>query len=113
MKYFLALILMSAAIVSTKAEQPVWVLGYNHTTCGFWTKERRANSSSATVVHAWIVGFLSGVGMTGNPNLLFGIDNDAVDGWIDNYCSAHPLETMGEVAVALVGDLKSRAKNSN
>lgn len=113
MKSFLASLLIGIAALPASAEQGIWVLGYNLRTCGSWTKERRANSTSAVVLHAWITGYLSGAAMTGIPGLLGGIDNEAIDGWIDNYCSAHPLVTLGEASVALVKELRSRTPNSN
>ena len=35
-------------------------------------------------------------------NLAEGTDADGVFAWIDNYCSAHPLETIYSAAEALV-----------
>lgn len=35
-------------------------------------------------------------------------DKDALIGWTNNYCQAHPLETVDDAAVALVRDIVGR-----
>jgi hypothetical protein len=47
-------------------------------------------------------GFLSGIGYEGDANLnpLNGMDAYGVWAWIDNYCQAHPIETIMEAAEA-------------
>jgi hydrogenase/urease accessory protein HupE len=51
----------------------------------------------------WVVGFLSGVGWPQNKyDPLAGMVAGGVWGWVDNYCRAHPIETIGDAALAFV-----------
>jgi hypothetical protein len=43
------------------------------------------------------------------PDFIKGGDFASVVAWIDNYCSAHPLDSIGTAALALVFELRSRA----
>ena len=42
-------------------------------------------------------------------NALAGTDFDGLMGWIDNYCSANPLNPIATPAYALMQELRSRA----
>jgi hypothetical protein len=113
MKLLRALFLVSVAATTTTAaaQQSTKVFGYSAVTCGSWSKQRHDNPSDIRGLQAWIAGVFWGVAMTGSPKLLIGADNDAVSGWIDSYCSGHPLQTLGEATVALVKEIMARNPN--
>jgi hypothetical protein len=51
------------------------------------------------------LGFLSGIDATINVTKLSplnGTDAQGVWAWIDNYCQAHPLDKLGDAALAFV-----------
>jgi hypothetical protein len=80
--------------------------------CGAWTEARRSNNSLA--YQAWIAGFLSGVNHITTIDLptvdIFdNIDTQGIYAWVDNYCGANPLNTIGEAADALGSELLKRA----
>jgi hypothetical protein len=113
-------LLLLAVIISlvggpSNAEQGVLVIGYQTTTCGTWTKERRGASLSRAAYEGWITGFLSGWAIAQKPtrNPLADLDSEAVLAWTDNYCSAHPLDILSVAGVALMNELLARAKSSN
>jgi hypothetical protein len=65
----------------------------------------------------WVGGYLSHANLVGHPNvpddpnipdILIGLDRDGVKAWIDNYCSAHPLDQVSAAAGALEQELKNR-----
>jgi len=99
----------------SNAEQGVWVIGHANTTCGAWTKERRGASLPRAAYEGWITGFLSGWAIVQKPsqNPLADLDSEAVFAWMDNYCSAHPLDILSVAGVALMNELLARAKSSN
>lgn len=70
--------------------------------CGAWTSAR--HERAAADLEQWILGFLSGVGFDAvdgtDPLRLLG--TDVVFAWIDNYCSAHPLDPIVNAAAAFV-----------
>ena len=62
--------------------------------CGTWLSNRHNNDVADLALKKWVLGFLSGVGFVGSPNLdpLNHLDANAVFHWMDNYCRAHPLD---------------------
>lgn len=82
------------------------LIGQGNQSCGTWTAARRERNALGH--EQWVVGFLSGVGymgLTGGGlpyNPLRGVDADAVWAWIDNYCSARPLDRIKDAAVAFM-----------
>jgi len=69
--------------------------------CGTWTSKRQQGYAADDAW--WLLGFLSGVGYEGPENPLNGVaDGEVVWAWIDNYCSAHPLDALFEAAKAFV-----------
>jgi hypothetical protein len=62
-------------------------------------------------MRSWVAGFLSGIstaGLFAPDNALFRLqktDVDATIGWIDQYCAAHPLETVHTAAGVLWTEL--------
>jgi hypothetical protein len=81
------------------------MLGAGTSSCGSWTASRRhPNSAAAIMYEAWVLGFLSGVGSVAAARVdpLEGLDYNAVDGWVDNYCRDHPLDRIEGAAVQFV-----------
>jgi len=113
-KYVSALAIVASLIGNANAEEAIAVIGYQKTTCGTWTKERRASSASAIVYEGWLAGFLSGWAVSEAAfNPLANLDPEAVYDWVDNYCSTHPLDVLSVAAVTLTKELLTRAKRSN
>ena len=69
MKFILASLSIGVMCLTANAQQAAWVFGYGNATCSTWILERRAASYSPVALHAWITGYLSGVGMIGSPTL--------------------------------------------
>lgn len=115
MKYLSALPIMALLTGPLNAQEGIAVIGYQSVSCGTWTKDRREHSVALGAYEGWIEGFLSGLAFTKWPaqNPLVGIDTDAAFAWVDNYCSAHPLDTLSVATFALMKELSSRARNSN
>jgi hypothetical protein len=88
-------------------EETAKIYGPGNSSCGEWTATRGADSkrpSTGWVQHmmmlVWVEGFLSGSGAmkSGQKET----DSSAIELWVDQYCSAHPLETVHETTVHLV-----------
>lgn len=92
--------------------QRIWVYGNGSDSCGQWIANRRANDMKATIELSWTLGWLTGA--TGTYEFLdIGsrfrhVDHDAVAGWLDNYCRAHPLHTLFDAAQMLSRKLKEK-----
>jgi hypothetical protein len=106
MRMLLLLVTLAIALPAGSVAQQYQVVGAGATTCGAWSANRRSNSQVWYVQNGWVLGFLSGVGFMGGgvTNPLRGLDADAVAGWLDNHCKAHPLENLATAAAAFVAE---------
>ena len=76
---------------------------------------RRPGNTTAVDYQQWVAGFLSGANSvisTVAPKLDTllqpNIDAQGLYAWIDNYCIAHPLDTIAQAADALGAELVHR-----
>lgn len=78
--------------------------------CGYWSEQRRQTTGRSQMWEGWILGFISGLNVFGanNGNVAPGLQADGLLGWIDQYCSAHPLDRVTLAGFKLVDELKRR-----
>jgi hypothetical protein len=76
-------------------------------TCGGWLTQRSAPEGESTEL-AWIVGFLSGLAIGFNEDILAPVDNADISTWLDAYCRAHPLDSFASVGQKLFVDLAKK-----
>jgi hypothetical protein len=77
------------------------LIGAGNSSCGTWTAERaHPDQPLPLLLTSWVVGFLSGIGWVGQDgdNPLHGVDAEGVWAWVDNYCKAHPIDTIAKGA---------------
>lgn len=79
------------------------VFGAGTISCGRWARDKQENGSAHTAELTWLLGFVSGAGYAGMD--LKKTDVDAMTLFMDNYCNAHPLETLSSGAASLVDTL--------
>jgi hypothetical protein len=95
------------------AQQDMMYLGAGVKSCGTWTQERR-NSVTSGYYEQWVAGFLTAVNLTIGQQLKIDLlertDQKGIYAWIDNYCVAHPLNTIVEGADVLGAELITKAK---
>jgi len=91
------------------------VLGIGAHSCGSWVADRKANGWAALVDEAWVVGFLSAYNQFGPApdNITAGTDIGGANGWMDNYCAQHPLDTVSLATQALINELNKRRKSGS
>jgi hypothetical protein len=83
--------------------------------CGTWTASRtyRRSGGEAAQYEKWVMGFESGLNWAqsaGRGDVLRDTDADAAFGWIDQYCRAHPLESLLWAVVNLDRELANRRR---
>jgi hypothetical protein len=114
MRIFRPLIVLTALLAVGAAEAEVGAyhaIGAGNKSCGSWSAHRHeynpggrptAGTQASTEDASWVVGFLSGIGFVGEKgdDPLNGVDADGVWAWIDNYCRAHPIESIARAASA-------------
>lgn len=81
------------------------VYGFGTKSCGSWLEERKLSQVTLPggAQRAWVLGFVSGVGYIG-PKMK-DTDADGIYAFMDTYCAAHPLDSIGGAAQALVEEL--------
>lgn len=94
----------TALAITGGSAQAYQLLGPGGASCGTWVADQRTAPSMYHLDEAWVLGFLSGAGDIGGPDLdpLRGLDAAAVAAWIDNYCQSHPLKKIVDAAAAFV-----------
>jgi len=99
---------------SRAADAPInyMILGEGALSCGTWTSHRHSADAYENAMTAWVLGFItagnSWESILHRRNLSEGTDSDGLFGWIDNYCTAHPLEDLSSAAMALELELINR-----
>jgi hypothetical protein len=99
---------MSDAVEGKEA----YIFGAGTISCGEWSKYRASKDGpNSFQVQAWVDGFLSGwnVGSDTDRDFLINQHNQvALYAWIDNYCAAHPLDSVVQASFHLRRELLKR-----
>ena len=88
-------------------------LGHGSSTCGQWTADQRLQNLSSNSDKAWLLGYVSGFNRFGGEpigNVSAGVDPEGMVGFMNNYCAAHPLDTIEQGANELVQELRRRKR---
>ena len=101
-------------VVSLIASHPAvsangyWILGIGNDSCGQWTASRSRGNSVVRepLILSWLQGWLSAESVTvsfasNGKQYLKSTYKDALASWLDNYCKAHPLNTIDDAALVL------------
>ncbi len=106
----ITLSILTLMLMSTSTFSQVAMLGFGTESCGSWTEVRRAGPVASVGQKSWMLGFVSGVNAAASaslqkPDFLKGKDANALTGWIDNYCAAHPLDNLAGATIHLLTEL--------
>jgi hypothetical protein len=75
--------------------------GAGQATCGRWTDASKdPQSITRAIMESWLFGYVQRMSI-GNPELVKGQDPESLRAFVDNYCRAHPLETVMSAAMSL------------
>jgi hypothetical protein len=87
------------------------IFGAGGRPCGSWLQVRSQASPDSAMLQSWVLGYITSV----NANVLMvsrdvanGSSPDALFSWIDDYCAAHPLDSLARAASSLVDSLRSK-----
>jgi hypothetical protein len=106
----LVAISIGASVKVSRADRTY--IGDGSNSCGAWTQERATDTQRVQLWKGWLLGFLSGANIwDSNADFLLTqkLDAAALYAWMDNYCRAHPLDTVYFAAIKLVVELQSRS----
>lgn len=92
----------ASALINDNGQSMILGLGIN--SCGSWTENKRTDNLSNYTERQWLLGYVTAFNTwgPGDENISSGIDNNGLLAWVDNYCAANPLQTIGNAAEALV-----------
>jgi hypothetical protein len=96
--------ILPANLIAVRAELPVNIatLEAPNDSCGTWGAERGAPDPTLWQTEWFALGFLSGMAvMQAGTDFLKGLKEEAVYGWLDNYCRAHPLDSLPTALINL------------
>jgi len=87
-------------------------------TCAEWSKARTVEAAgiaetseaeAAAIYEAWLVGFLSGIAMQRDTEVLKGVDVSSIYLDVDEYCRDHPRDTTAQAGRDHMRELEERA----
>ena len=108
---------LSAVAAEQAVGNAYMMLGAGPTSCGAWTQDHKSNPKSPKgyAEDIWVTGYITAMNLWYLPrdrgisrNLAEGTDVDGLAGWIDNYCSANPLDNIADAAEALAVELATK-----
>jgi hypothetical protein len=76
--------------------------------CGEWVVNREKSTTLALGNSAWLLGYLSGIGVGSGKDFLSGNDNASLYQWMDHYCRTNPLRDVGAGGNALAAELSGK-----
>jgi hypothetical protein len=77
--------------------------------CGQW-EGRAQNGYAKLAIESWLMGFLTGLAVGTDKDVLAVPDGASLMLWMDNYCRANPLDTIGTGGKALYLELLARQR---
>lgn len=101
---------LALAHATSNAPHNVMVYGPQPSpSCGAWTSARTNKADFVAVQYQmWVLGLVTGLNWNGPPMRSEGPDAQALFAWVDQYCSAHPLDLVISAAIRLSHELESR-----
>ena len=91
------------------------IFGAGSRPCGSWLQLRSQALPDSAILQSWVLGYVTSVNanlLSVNQDVTGGAEPDALFSWIDNYCAAHPLDSLARAASAMIDALlvKNKAK---
>ena len=104
--FFIAITLLVCS--ATEIHAQAMIFGIGNQSCGAWTQARAANQWGGLA--GWVGGYFTGLSEHAGPrnDVTRGIDMPGLLAWIDNYCQAHPLNSVFEASSSLAAELLRR-----
>ena len=78
--------------------------------CAAWLRERQASTDTSNYNEFWLLGYVSGLSVSSNTDVLRNTPNTSLMNWIDGYCRANSLHNLEEAGSELFFDLKRQKK---
>jgi hypothetical protein len=104
--------LSAQPIPPTTGERHILTRYMGEQSCGYWLSLQTLayTNEIKSLVLNWELGFLSGIAIESNVDLLRTVDQASVAAWLDEYCHAHPLDLLTNAGLALSLELNKRQR---
>jgi hypothetical protein len=89
------------------------IFGAGSRPCGSWLQLRSQALPDSAVLQSWVLGYVTSVNanlLSVNQDVTGGAEPDALFGWIDNYCAAHPLDSLARATGAMLDSYLAKNK---
>ena len=100
-----------AAAPAGRAPATIYVIfGAGSRPCGSWLQLRSQAQPDSAMLQSWVLGYITSVNaheLTITKDISDGTNPEALFSWIDDYCAAHPLDSVARAAASLSGVLRS------
>jgi len=109
----LFLVLSAVAGPSRAASNQYVILGAGSRPCGSWLQLRSQALPESAILQSWLLGYVTSVNanlLSVNQDVTAGATPDALFSWIDNYCAAHPLDSVARAAGAMIDSFLVKKK---
>lgn len=106
MKAFAIGLLLACLAIAADAGSSI--IGAGSQTCTAWTN-RKKNAVVKGSFESWLVGFISGLNISGERDMVGGGDFDAIIAWMDHRCLTAPSDRIGIAALDLGMELAKKA----
>lgn len=111
---FSAICIAIVTIADVASASPIWVAGDGSVSCAAWTAQHKQYRDPAGIpLDDWLFGYITAVNQfapdSNNGNIQGASDDDAVVGWVSDYCAKQPLDTVARAAGLLILELRRRA----
>ncbi len=84
------------------------ILGAGSRPCGSWLQLRSEALPDSAILQSWVLGYMTSVNanlLSASQDVTAGAAPDALFTWIDNYCAAHPLDSLARATGAMLDSL--------
>lgn len=86
-----SIILLATCLTIALPARAVSSLTIKDASCASWLEARARSEQYQT---AWLLGYLTGVSVGANVNILKGVKPEIIESWMDAYCTANPQLKM-------------------
>ncbi|WP_136626062.1 hypothetical protein [Bradyrhizobium macuxiense] len=95
-------------LLTNVAHAGATIVGAGSQTCTAWIN-RKKNAVIKGSFESWVVGFISGLNVSGDREIVGGGDFDAIVAWMDRRCAAEPSLRIGIAALDLAMELAAKS----
>src|SRR3954447_23108780 len=108
MKRALAIVMM--ILLPTCLNAGSTIVGAGSQSCTAWMN-RKKNPVVKAAFESWVVGFVSGLNVSAEREIVGGGDFTAIVAWMDRRCVSRPSDQIGIAALDLAMELAGHAAN--